>query len=221
MGNQIPKEKILKYQTDINNIKSILENSIVYESVEDIHTLTQSIYYDNPFVFFKHFPIIENNCFTLNNEIYLDADFAVSIYSTKDDIIQILLNDIVIIEQQLYANTYSILKTNPIPLCSISYSWNKIKILNENPGDIHLICCYCCNTDFSDFLKKYTCVSISTIIFNGKDEREILYTRGKILIDNVEIQSFKDKWDGFDIIITIVMFALVGATIAIVNGKMK
>ena len=190
MGLSISKEKLQMYQKDINNIKSLLETK------ND----------NNPFTFFKKFPEIENNSFLLNNNSQnMGPDFAVAIYSTRDDIIQILSGNTVIIEQKLYANTYSILKTNPIPVIALQYSWCKIKILTENPGDIHLIMCYC-EDELSELLKQVTKLTLCTTIFDGEEERELIYARGRIIFDKEEISSYRDKWEGLDIIMTIPNF---------------
>ena len=188
MGNQIPLSKKKQYQREINNMMIIFEESYKNNNEHFIPC--------NSFKFFKWVPEIQNNSFVLNKESF---DFAVLIYSTKDDIIDINISNNHIARQQLKANTYSILKTNPIPVSSIYYSWANIKIITENPGDIHLIYGNC-SVNMCEFLKKNI---ISTMVFDGKEENEIIYSRGKVFVDKQEIKDFINKWDAFNTIIKI------------------
>ena len=121
MGNINTTEKdINKYKSDIKNMISVSRNKHIYENINQIIDINE------PFLFFKYTPQIINNSFELPDNV----DFILYIYSTKDDIIEIILNDVKIITQKLIANEYFILKTNIIPICSLYYS-TKNKIQNH------------------------------------------------------------------------------------------
>ena len=44
------------------------------------------------------------------------------------------------------------------------------------------------------------------MVFDGKEENEIIYSRGKVFVDKQEIKDFINKWDAFNTIIKIPNF---------------
>ena len=196
MGNIYTSEKNKnKYKSDIKNMITISRDNHIYENTNEISGL------NDPFLFFKYTPQIINNSFELPN----NTDFILYIYSTQNDIIQIVLDGINIITQKLIANEYFILKTNIIPICSLYYSGkNKINILSENHGDIHIVCCNC-YSELREFLKKNIVI---TTVFDGLNESKIIYSRGALFKDDAEIKNFITKWEEFDFVIEIPNFYL-------------
>ena len=167
------------HQYNINNIISSFKKNKIYEKSEIHYLILDDI--KNPFIFYKIKPKIINNSFNLSE----NSDFALCIYSTKNDIIEIILNDKNIIKQNLEANNYFILKTNPIPLnCLFS---SKINILTKNHGDIHIIYCNC-YFDLSNYLKNSF---IITNIFDGENEIQIIYSKKNIYYNDKEIYNFE------------------------------
>jgi len=182
-----------KYKTDIKNMITISRTKHIYENINEIVDIKDS------FLFFKHTPEIINNSFELPDQ----TDFILYIYSTQNDIIEIIIGDTTIITQKLIANEYFILKTNVIPMCSLYYSrQNKINILTENHGNIHLVCCNV-YSKLREFLRNN--ISISTV-FDGEKESKIIYSRGKLSKDNVEIKNFITQWRDFEDVIEIPNF---------------
>ena len=196
MGNINTTEKdINKYKSDIKNMISVSRNKHIYENINQIIDINE------PFLFFKYTPQIINNSFELPDNV----DFILYIYSTKDDIIEIILNDVKIITQKLIANEYFILKTNIIPICSLYYSTkNKINILSETHGDFHIVCSNV-YYELREFLKKNIVI---TNVFDGKNESRIIYSRGQLFKDDTEIKNFITKWENFDCVIEIPNFYL-------------
>lgn len=168
------------HQYNINNIVSSFQTSKIYEKSEIYNLILDDII--NPFIFYKYKPEIKNNSFNLSE----DADFIVSIYSTKDDIIEIILDDKNIITQKLQANNYFILKTNPIPSCCLLFSKvNKINILTKDYGDIHIIYSDC-YIDLSKYLKHSMLI---TNIFDDENEIQIIYNQGHVYNNKKDIDN--------------------------------